>query len=112
MSDWIRFWISAFFCIAGVLVIIISTFGVYRFRYVLNRMHIAALGDTLGISFILLGLVIAKGFSPVSYKLLLVILFFWIASPVAGHLIARLETTTNEKLTEHVKVKEDRDGSL
>lgn len=111
MNEWVRFWICAVLCIGGIAVILVSTFGIYRFRYVLNRMHIAALGDTLGISLVLLGLVISKGFSPVSWKLLLVILFFWIASPVAGHLIARLETTTNEKLSEYVREERD-DGSL
>ena len=105
MGSWVRFGFCAFFCLAGILVVAVSVFGVYRFRYVLNRMHVAALGDTLGVSLILLGLIVARGLSAVSLKLLLVIVFFWIASPTASHLIARLETTTNEKLREYVREK-------
>ena len=105
MSEWVRFGFAAFFCAAGVVVILLSVFGVFRFRYVLNRMHVAALGDTLGISLALLGLVIARGFAADSWKLVLVIALFWIASPVSSHLIARLETTTNEKLSDYVREK-------
>ena len=108
MSEWIRFGFSALFCILGIFFVAVSVFGVYRFRYVLNRMHVAALGDTLGISLILLGLIVARGLSAVSLKLLLVIVFFWIASPTASHLIARLETTTNEKLGKYVREKEEK----
>ena len=39
-------------------------------------------------------------------KLLLVIVFLWLASPVASHLISRLEVTTNETLEEECEVKE------
>ncbi len=108
MSEWVRFGFAAVFCTAGVLVILLSVFGVFRFKYVLNRMHVAALGDTLGISLALLGLVIARGFGPESWKLLLVIALFWIASPVSSHLIARLETTTNEKLGDYVREKREK----
>ena len=33
----------------GLFVYVVSVFGLFRFQYVLNRMHAAALGDTLGI---------------------------------------------------------------
>ena len=41
-----------------------------------------------------------KGFSFDSLKLFLVILFFWMASPVSGHMISRLEVMTDEELGE------------
>ena len=49
--------------------------GVFRFKYVLNRMHAAAMGDTLGIGFALAGLILMSGFTFTSVKLLLVIVF-------------------------------------
>ena len=79
---------------------ITAAIGVNRFRRALNRIHAAALGDTLGILFMILGLVIWNGFGFDSLKLLLVVLFFWIASPVAGHMISRLEVTTDKDLGE------------
>ena len=63
-------------------------------------MHAAAMGDTLGILFIFAGLMIIRGFSLDSLKLFLVILFFWMASPVSGHMISRLEAMTDEHLGE------------
>ena len=77
-------------------------------------MHMAAMGDTMGISLVLLGLILAAGFGALSMKLVLVILFFWTASPVGGHLISRLETTTNEQLSEHVELRDQEvhDGNL
>lgn len=94
--EWIRFFIGAILLLCGLGIFLIEMIGVFRFRYVLNRMHAAAMGDTLGIGFSLMGLIIMSGFSFTSLKLLLVIVFLWFSSPASSHLIARLEVTTNE----------------
>lgn len=101
--DWIRFVLGALFIICGIVVFVIEMIGVYRFRYVLNRMHAAALGDTLGIGCMIVGLVIFNGINLTSLKLLCVPVFLWISSPTASHLIARLEITTDDKPEEHYK---------
>ncbi|NLE69289.1 MAG: monovalent cation/H(+) antiporter subunit G [Clostridiales bacterium] len=95
MLDWLRFILTAGFLISGLLILITSVIGLYKFDYVLNRMHAAAMGDTLGILFCLLGLVISAPDVWVMLKLLLIIAFLWVASPVSSHLIARLEVTIN-----------------
>ena len=87
----------------GLLILLIELVGVFRFQYVLNRMHAAAMGDTLGIGCCLLGLIIMKGFGFTSLKLLLVIIFLWFSSPVSSHLIARLEVATDEEREKHYK---------
>ncbi len=94
---WIRFLAGAAMLLTGLLIFIFEIIGVFRFRYVLNRMHAAAMGDTLGIGFSLLGLIIINGFNFTSLKMFLVILFLWFSSPVSSHLIARLEVTINEE---------------
>ena len=98
--QWIQFIVAAIFIITGVITLILATFGVNRFDRALNRMHAAAMGDTLGILFMLLGLMVMRGISMDSLKLLMVIAFFWIASPVSGHMISRLEVLTDEDLGE------------
>ena len=98
--EWVRFGISAALLLFGIMMFLAASLGVNRFRRALNRMHAAALGDTLGILFVILGLIIWKGIGFDSLKLLLVVLFFWLASPVAGHMISRLEVTTDEDLGE------------
>lgn len=98
--QWIKFGISAgCFCI-GIVFMILAVFGVNRFDRALNRMHAAAMGDTLGILFVFLGLILMRGFSMDSLKLFCVILFFWMASPVSSHMISRLEAMTDEHLGE------------
>lgn len=102
--EWIRFLAGAALLLAGVVIFLIEMVGVYRFKYVLNRMHAAAMGDTLGIGFCLLGLIIMSGLNFTSLKLLLVIIFLWFSSPASSHLIARLEVTTNEDEEDHYEV--------
>ncbi len=102
--EWIRFLIGGGLLLCGLGTFIIEIIGVFRFRYVLNRMHAAAIGDTLGIGFALLGLIVMSGLTFTSLKLLLVIVFLWFSSPVSSHLIARLEVSTNEESGKHYRV--------
>ena len=88
---------------------ITATIGVNKFKKPLNRMHAAAMGDTLGLLLILLSLVVWRGLSFVSFKLIIVLVFFWLASPVSGHIIAQMEATTNEDLGEIEVLKQDED---
>ena len=101
--EWIRFLAGGILLLLGLLIFLIQMVGVFRFQYVLNRMHAAAMGDTLGIGCCLLGLIVMRGFSFTSLKLLLVIIFLWFSSPVSSHLIARLEVTTDEEPEKHYK---------
>lgn len=101
--EWIRFGFSALFIVSGLGILLVATVGVYKLDYVLNRMHAAAMGDTLGILLLLIGLIIFKGFSLDSLKLLSIIVFLWLASPVSSHLIARFEITTNEDAAKHFR---------
>lgn len=96
--EWLRFIIGVGLLVAGVCIFCIQLLGVFEFKYVLNRMHAAAMGDTLGLAASLAGLVVLSGFNFTSLKMGLVIVFLWLASPVSSHLISRLEVTTNEHL--------------
>lgn len=95
MLDWIRFIITALFLIGGLSMLVTAVIGVYKFDYVLNRMHAAGMGDTLGLLFCLIGLTVSAPDIWTALKLLLIICLLWVASPVSSHLIARLEVTTN-----------------
>lgn len=108
---WIRFAVSAGCMVLGLVFMVSAVFGVNRFKHALNRMHAAALGDTLGILFVILSLIVMRGISMDSLKLFMVIIFFWIASPVSGHMISRLEAMTDERLGE-ITVLEKNNGIL
>lgn len=107
MMEWIRFVIGAMLLLAGLVIFIIEVWGVFHFKYALNRMHVAAMGDTLGIGCSLLGLMFLGGFHFVTLKMILVICFFWITSPVCSHMLSSLEVMTNENLKDHCKIVED-----
>ena len=106
MLDWIRFALSAVLTLFGLFVLVTAALGLFRFRYVLNRIHATALADTLAVLTILAGLGLAWGFTPVTLKLLAVVFFLWITSPVASHLIGRLEVTINDQLPLEMQVED------
>lgn len=101
--EWIQFIAGAILLTIGIVIFIFEMIGVFRFKYVLNRMHAAAMGDTLGIGCAILGLIVMSGLNLTSLKLFLVILFLWFSSPVSSHLISRLEITTDEESEKHYK---------
>lgn len=104
---WIRVVIFVIFLITGMVFMALAVFGVNRYRRALVRMHSAALGDTLGILFVMMSLMVLRGLSMDTLKLALVIAFFWIASPVSGHMISRLEAMTNDDLGELTVIHKD-----
>ena len=105
--EWVRFLLGTGLLLAGLATFLLQIFGVYKFRYVLNRMHAAAMGDTLGIGASLTGLILLCGFNFTSLKMALIIVFLWLASPVSSHLISRLEVVTNEHLAENCELPKD-----
>lgn len=111
--EWIRFLAGGILLLIGLVIFLIQMIGVFRFKYVLNRMHAAAMGDTLGIGCCLLGLIVMNGASFTSLKLMLVMIFLWFSSPVSSHLIARLEVTTDEEPKKHYKqLDADKNGHM
>ena len=105
--NWIRFLLGTGLLLVGLCIFLLQIFGVFKFKYVLNRMHAAAMGDTLGIGVSLTGLILLSGFNFTSLKMALIIVFLWLASPVSSHLISRLEVVTNEHLAENCEFPQD-----
>ena len=106
--EWIRFAAGVGLLLTGMGIFMLQIFGVFKFKYVLNRMHAAAMGDTLGLGASLTGLILLSGLNITSVKLALIVVFLWLASPVASHLIARLEVVTNEQLEEYCELPVDK----
>lgn len=102
--EWVRLIAGIGFLLVGLSIFVVELIGVFKFKYVLNRMHAAAMGDTLGLGASLFGLILLSGWNFTSLKIGLIIVFLWLASPVSSHLIARLEVTTNEHLEEFCEV--------
>ena len=104
MIGWIRLLLTAGLLLSGVGVMCVGVYGVFRFHYAANRMHSAALNDTLGTGLCLLGLAISAPDVFTAAKLLLVAVFLWLGSPVSSHLLCRLEVETNEQREQYMSV--------
>ena len=118
--EYVRFAFSALFILIGLFITITGVRGFYKLRFILNRMHAAALIDTLGLFFIVLGLIIAKGFTledgsldVTSIKLACVVVFLWITSPVSSHVISEIIYLTDTNTdSETVEIDVNEKGSV
>lgn len=77
------------FILSGSFFLIVSGVGLLRMPDVFTRQHAAGIADTAGADLILTGLLFQSGFSLVSAKILLILLFLFITSPVATHALSR-----------------------
>ena len=106
MLEWLRFGLTAVLVAAGLFLMITAVVAQYRFKYVINRMHAASMSDSLGLTLMYAGLCISAPDGWTVVKFIMIIGFLWITSPTAGHLIARLELTSNEHPEKEMEVVE------
>lgn len=104
MLEIIQFIVVAFFLLAAVVLESLTIFGVNRFRFSLNRLHAAAIGDTLSITCVILAAVVYTGFELLSLKYFMVLTLMWMTSPVSGHLISLLVVKTDDDIDKEAKV--------
>lgn len=92
--------IIAFFILIGAFLSVVAAFGVIRLPDVYTRNHAASKAATLGVMSILFGaflyFYLVEGHF--NSRLLLGIVFIFMTSPVAGHLISRAAYNTGVKL--------------
>ncbi len=102
IGEWIRFALVAGCLLMALIAFTAAVFGAYRFGFVMNRLHAAGIGDTLGLFAVAAALVIATGFSMDSLKLILLIVFMWFSSPVSSHFMSQIAYYTNPHLYRYV----------
>jgi len=105
MVDWLRFAVAAVLFLGGLYFILTGIVGTFRFRYVLNRLHAAAIIDTLGLFLCMAALIVTFGFSLASVKLLCAVVFMWLTSPISAHLITRLQLMLEEEPSRHMEIR-------
>ena len=107
MNEMLRFGFAALLLGLGSLTMLLALLGVFRFRFSMNRLHCAAVGDTLGIGLLVAGLLFAAGSMEYAPKLLALLALLWLGNPVASRLLSRLVLTTDEDAPNHMD-REDR----
>jgi len=75
--EMLRYITGSAFLLIGLLIFCLEIYGVFHFKHTLNRMHAAAMGDTLGIGSAMIGLMIFSGLNFTTLKMALVVIFLW-----------------------------------
>ncbi len=75
--------------IAGAVLLLVGAVGLLRLPDFYSRTHAATKPDTLGLVLILLGLAIYDGMTLTTLKMLVIILFVFIANPTSSHALGR-----------------------
>lgn len=106
IGAWIRFGLVALFLLSGLFTLFVSLLGLFRFDFALNRIHAAAMADTLSMLLFFVGVMIAIGPDAVVWKLLLVLVLQWCTSPLSSHMLSQFEYRVDENLSDHVDLSE------
>ncbi len=99
-----KFIVTAILMLTGIFMICVALIGNFRYSFILNRMQVGALTDTIGAVLIIAGIIVSSGINILTIKLMLVILFLWFANPVASHFLAKTEIIANDEITTEVEV--------
>ena len=75
--------------VLGTAFILIGGVGVLRMPDFYTRLHAAGITDTMGAGLVLLGLMFQGGWSLVTVKLMLILLFLEFTSPTSTHALAK-----------------------
>ena len=62
IGEWIRFGLAALCVLAGCFALLTAMVGLFRFDFSLNRLHAAAIADTLALGLVLLFIAFAVNF--------------------------------------------------
>ena len=90
--------IVTFLCLfAGIASMLIGSYGLLKLPDVFTRMHAAGMVDTLGLGLITIGLILQAGFSLVSFKLFLIIVFIYYTGPAVTHALAQAALSNGVK---------------
>jgi multicomponent Na+:H+ antiporter subunit G len=75
--------------VAGSVLLIIGAIGILRMPDFYSRIHPAGITDTMGAWLVLVGLMFASNEWLVTVKLVMLLLFLAITSPLSGHALAK-----------------------
>ena len=109
-AEWIRFFLIAAVLIAALIAFTGAVLGAWRFGFVMNRLHAAGIGDTLGVLLVIIAAVISAGLSLESLKLVLIAAFLWFTSPVSTHFVGQVEFFTNPEIGRFLRALPPRGG--
>ena len=75
--------------ILGLVFMLLGIIGICKYRDFYPRILIASKIDTVGVLTVMLGIIIRQGFSFFSFRVLILLSFLLLISPMLTHLLAR-----------------------
>jgi multicomponent Na+:H+ antiporter subunit G len=81
--------LSWIFIGAGSILVLTGGIGLLRFPDFYTRIHAAGITDTMGAWLMLIGLMFVAGWTLVTAKLVMLLLFLAITSPLSSHALAK-----------------------
>lgn len=90
--------LSGMVLLGGAFFIIVGGAGLLRMPDFYTRMHAAGITDTLGAGLILLGLMLQGGWTLVTAKLFLILVFLWLTSPTASYALVNAALSDPQNL--------------
>ncbi len=95
-------------CFVGSLMAFsLGTLGLFRLPDSYTRMHAVAIGDTLGVGLIGIGLLLLSPTWILRIKLIIILLLFWLINPTMTHLIAKAAVIHGTRPTKNTKMRKE-----
>ncbi|MFV0338798.1 MAG: monovalent cation/H(+) antiporter subunit G [Chthoniobacterales bacterium] len=102
-------WIINILALAGAFFIFVAGLGIFRLSDIFLRMHAATKASSLGLGLLLLALILVVPELGVAIKASLMILFIFLTSPIAAHMIGRAAYFHNTPMADNTKLDELKD---
>lgn len=98
--------LTAVFMVAGAAFMFLAALGIFRMPDLFTRMQASTKAATLGIGCLVFALAVHFGGSHVTARALLIVVFGFLTTPVAAHMIARAAYFVGVPLWERTSVDE------
>ncbi|MFW5883882.1 MAG: monovalent cation/H(+) antiporter subunit G [bacterium] len=82
-------WVAAGFFVLGAVFALMGNLGVLVFPDVYTRLQASSTCSTTSVFSVFVACMVLSGFSPLTGKILVIALFFFVTNPIASHIIAR-----------------------
>ncbi len=82
-------WVALFFLGLGAVFSLMGNIGVLVFPDIYTRLQASSTCSTTSIFSVFVACMILSGFTPITGKILVITLFFFITNPISAHIIAR-----------------------
>ncbi len=83
--------------LSGAFFLFIGSLGMVRLRDFWARLHAASIIDSAGVGLLLAGMMVEAGFSLVTLKLILIVIFLFLTGPTASHAVANAAFTSGSR---------------